>query len=406
MLRWKLLKYFIALFPLVSILALPISEPIKKQVLDRNEVRWYRTKDLANRTETIAVKSGADTSPSKVRIKVGLPPNLKSVVSDYDFRVFENGPKESFLNYVVDSRVLPGPEKKDFEDILRITDRHSKNRTLYAIDKALDESLQSQLKQSEIPRSFMTAAGNQQWDHDLWVKNCIDQKIKGSSCKEVDTILNKWEFSRLCLWSGAEKRWREDTGVAIHTDNQISPNGDIYFDVPLGTNDSGFLTIHYGLDHVEPPVNISSADGYRITKVNPRDLSAGAWWINPYYYTVETVIAVGLIILCVLIAWPSLRPLQYLPIYKIFNTALKTNDEEVWDLAFKKYRYFIIVQFKKTMSGLQERMSNDEVLDFIKYAMRGSFGKHSEKFRNDKDLDQFIKQQLKKLVVVTAYANA
>ena len=51
-------------------------------------------------------------------------------------------------------------------------------------------------------------------------------------------------------------------------------------------------------------------------------------------------------------------------------------------------------------------MSNDEVLDFIKYAMRGSFGKRSEKFCNDKDLDQFVKQQLKKLVVVTAYANA
>ena len=205
MLRWKLLKYFIALFPLVSVLILPISEPIKKQVLDRNEVRWYRTKDPANRTETIAVKNGADTAPSKVRIKVGLPPNLKSVVSDYDFRVFENGPKASFLNYVVDTEVLPGPEKKDFEDILRITDRHSKNRTLYAIDKALDESLQSQLEQAEIPRSFISTAGNQQWTHDLWMKNCIDQKINGSSCKEVDAILNKWEFSRLCLWSGAER---------------------------------------------------------------------------------------------------------------------------------------------------------------------------------------------------------
>lgn len=406
MLRWKLLKYFIAFFPLVSVLVLPISEPIKKQVLDRNEVRWYRTKDPATRTETIAVKNGADTAPSKVRIEVELPPNLKSVVSDYDFRVFENGPKATFLNYVVDTGVLPGPEKKDFEDIVRITDRHSKNRTLYAIDKAFDESLRSQLEKSEIPSSFITTADKQQWTHDLWLKNCADQKIKSSSCQEVDAILNKWEFSRLCLWAGAEKRWREDTGIAIHTDNQISPNRELYFDVPLGTNGSGFLTIHYGLDRVEPIVNISSADGYRITKVNPKDLNAGAWWISSYYYTVETLIAVGLIILCVLIAWPSLRPLQYLPIYKIFNTALKTNDEEVWDLAFKKYRYFIIVQFRKTMSGVQERLSNDEVLDFIKYAMRGSFGKHSDKFRNDKELEQFVQRQLKKLVVVTAYANA
>ena len=88
--------------------------------------------------------------------------------------------------------------------------------------------------------------------------------------------------------------------------------------------------------------------------MNPKDLSAGAWWINPYYYTVETFNRSRLNHFMCADCVAVIKATSIPPDIQNINTALKTNDEEVWDLAFKKYRYFIIVQFKKTMSGLQD----------------------------------------------------
>src|SRR5438132_1316923 len=81
MFRWKVLKYLTAFLPAVSFLLTPFSEPLKKQVLNKNDLRWYRLSDSTNRVDRIAIRNSGDNPLSKIQIEVALQSTSSDSVS-------------------------------------------------------------------------------------------------------------------------------------------------------------------------------------------------------------------------------------------------------------------------------------------------------------------------------------
>jgi hypothetical protein len=407
MLRWRLLKYFLAFFPLASVLVSPWSDPFKKEIFNKDDLRYYRFSDGANRTDRIVVKNAGETGLSNVRVQLSFAPSNDSI-SNFEFSQFESGSRTSFLDLVVEPESLARLEKEHAGDILKIADRHCKIRTLNVIDKTFDSVLFSKFEQLKMPEAMMKPVREKEWGHELWVQKCKQRNISDERCQSLDRIFADWEFSRQSFWLQGYKRWRDTTGVAVNYANyQILPHDNLFFDIELPMKKTAVLDIQYGSPSMKPELTITSLDTKRITKVDKEDLAASSLWFNLNYYRAETVVALVLVGLSVAFAWPALRPAQVLPVFKIFNFAIKTNDDEAWELAFKKHRYYIVVQLKNLLSKLNQTLplSNEEVFDHLKYSMRGSFGKHSDKFKSDEDLGKYINGQLATLVAVSAYAG-
>jgi len=353
------------------------------------------------------VKNAGEAALSKVRVQLTLPPG-KDNIANFEFSEFESGSRTSFLDAVVEPDSLVKLNKDQVESIRKIADRHHKLRTLSGIDATFDATLSSKLRSLNVPESITQPINKKEWTHDLWLQKCKQRGIDDSRCEMLETVFCDWEFSRQDFWLEAHKRWRDDTGVMVtYENNQILPTAQMYFDLPLGAKEAGIFDIRYGSTSMTPELTVASIDTNRITKVDKDDLAISTFWFNLKYYRVETIIALILVFSCAVFAWPVMRPIQFLPVFKIFNFAIKTNDDEAWDLAFKKYRYYIVVHLKELLADVNKvlPLNNEEVFDFIKYGLRGYFGKHSDKFKSNEELGQFITKQLRTLVAVWANAD-
>jgi hypothetical protein len=409
MLRWKLLKYLIAFLPLATVFLLPFVDPIKRQFLNRSDLRWYSSQDKAKRTQTIIVSNGGGGTMSSILVEFNIPPNAGKSVSDFNYSTFASTPRISFLDTLASPDTLTKLDSPVSAKILELADEHSNSRSLYAVDQVFDDLLVTRLQASKLPAVILDVIRQKRGNHNLWIQKCNEVKSAKPQCSLVDAVIGKWELEKRNLQVTACNKWREATGVKVlSSPTKLSPDNSLFFNFSLANSESAFLNIQYGPDALNPvTTKTSSTATEQSTQVTDlKDLSAPTWWIFAKYYPRLAISYVAAVLFGLFFAWPWLKPLSLLRIHKLFNFAVKTNDYEVWELAFRRHRYVIQQKFRSLCSEFEKEhlsSSPEELFDFLRYRLRASVGKHSTKFKSEEELNRFIHQELRRLV---AYANS
>lgn len=406
MLRWKILKSIAVIFPLMVVLASPFLDPIRRRLLNRSDLRLFTTNDSTDRTQTIVIHNAGDVGLSKVFIGVNVPRNIERPISDFLFASDESVPFTSFVETLAHSDAwthLPTPDR---DKIGVIADDHSSIRTLYKLDQAFDSILIGRLQAdrsltSAVSDLRVTSGSYDDW-HYIWLKGCEFNPLPNPACRRVDNALMDWEYTKRSVQMDAFKRWHEMTGVEIIPGGRrLSPNGVVYFALPLGPDESAFLRIRYGPNSLplSEPFIFSNPER-KITRMDgERDLFASSLWIFGRYYPLLSFFWMVLIAACLRLAWPVIRPPALLPSYGVFNLALKTNDPNHWELASQRYKFHIFRVYRRLWARFKQtdvEHSPEEMFDFIKSCSIGE--KEHTLFRDQGDLNGFIRRKLEQLI--------
>ncbi len=345
---------------------------------------------------------------SNILVEVAIPPNAGKSVSDFNYSTFASTPGTSFLDTLTSPAVLAELERPVSDKILELADEHSNARALYAVDQVLDENLVTKLQTSKAPSPVVDAIRQKRGNHTLWMQTCDGRKAASPQCAPTAAVFRDWESRKRNFQVAACNKWREATGIKVMpASTNLSPNRNLFFNFSLAQNESAILNIQYGPDALNSiNTKTSSAVAEQSTQVSdPKDLGAPTWRVFAKYYPRLALSYAGAVLFGLVFAWPWLKPHNLLPIHKLFNFAVKTNDYEVWELAFRRHRYVIQQQFRGLRSELEKEhlsVSPEELFDFLRYRLRATLGQHSTKFKSEEDLNRFIHRELRQLV---AYAN-
>jgi hypothetical protein len=405
MLRWRILKSVAVIFPLMVVLGSPFLDPIRRRLLNRSDLRLFTTNDSTDRTQTIVIHNAGDVGLSKVFIGINVSREIERPVSDFFFASHESVPFTSFVETLAHSETWTRLPPADREKVGVIADDHSNIRTLYDLDQAFDSILIGKLQTNKSLASAVadlraTHGSYDDW-HYVWLKGCEYNPSPNPACRQVDNALAEWEYTKRNLQMDAFKRWHEVTGVEIiPPSRRLSPNGMVYFVLPLGPDESGFVRIRYGPNSMplSEPVIFSNPER-KITRMNgERDLFASSLWIFGRYYPLLTLFWVVLIVACLRLVWPVIRPPALLPTYGVFNLALKTNDPNHWELASQRYKFYIFRVYRRLWARFKQTdvaHSPEEMFDFIRSCSISEKG--NTLFQDQIDLNGFIGRKLEQL---------
>lgn len=409
MVRFRIVRYLSALIPFIITIVSPLSQPLYRQFISQYDLRWYTPPEPIDRHQPIALYNGGSAGLPKVMVELDVKADAPGAVMDFDFSAMRIGPSTSFLNTLVDSDALTGLSQPEKDKIATIVDEHSPSRSLYAIDKALDDSLMLKLKTNKAFSSITdelqkTTNSCNAW-HGYWLKKCGANQLPGSICSQVDKILENWEWTKRGLYGAAAKRWRELTGVtAMLPSGQISSVGKTFFTLSLSSGESGSLMVDYGPDPVKSvAIKVSSnviENAFRVDKLS--DLRKSPLLIFAKNHILVTSIILLSVFLSILGVWHVIKPNKLRPTYRIFNLALQTNNYEFWEHAYQRHRYFILQRFRHFRDLFNKRNLNldaEEVLDFVRASLVNRYKLNNQLYKNENTLNRYIRSQVRFLVL-------
>ncbi|HJP95599.1 MAG TPA: hypothetical protein VJ875_26865 [Pyrinomonadaceae bacterium] len=348
----------------------------------------------------------------KAHIRLKISSNKPLPVSDFSFTPFSGGPQISFIDSIADTDSLPNPAQSDMDPLLSVLDSHSGTRTLFAIEQALNGVLASRLRKNAKLTKTVDDLQNANYScdewHRLWPSKCSENKVAPGVCQQGSSVIEAWEVSRRQLIEKARQKWHEGTGVVVlSSDPNLSPSGDMDFTFDVGANESCFLRIDYNRDpsyKIGTSVEVlSSSIATTSEVVDEADLRAPfPLFMLQYHSTAIMVLLLGFS--CALFfSWPAIRPKQLLPIDKVFREALRTDDEEYWEHAYQRYRFYVTQQFRDLRDSAHKpnlKPDSEELLDYIRNRLIDAYGTKPGKLRGEKKLKQFVNNELQALVTL------
>jgi hypothetical protein len=84
--------------------------------------------------------------------------------------------------------------------------------------------------------------------------------------------------------------------------------------------------------------------------------------------------------------------------HKLFNLAIRTREHEYWEMALQRQRYFIVENFaalRVVLGRTSVERTTEQLLDYI----RAQLTRVARYYPNEKELQEFIRAQLRFLVL-------
>lgn len=407
MLASKVFRYLVVILPAVLFVFSPIAEPLNRALFKRYDVRWFKSRDVKARTQTVGVYNGSDRPLPLVLVDIDIQAEVRRPVADMSFTHVESSLGTSFFDTVVRAIAatgLPSDAKGTIEPVL---DTHYKDRTLPALDQAFDTTLSLQLQKdktlakaaSELQR---TGKSCPEW-HSAWIDRCSGSLLR-PECKLVNDVLGHWETWKRKVHEDACELWHQTGSIKwLNPDGQLAPRGKMLFSFPLESDEAGFLTFRAGPSQVnsaEPSVVTSTID--HVTRVdNADDLRASFIYISFKYNFFFTVFF--LLVLCFSSVWAFKAltlPLQ--PAHRTVNLALETDYYVYWELVFQQYHLDIISEYGRLRAEYDRnhRVSLDpeEVLSHVKAMLEIDYNENHTVYESEQQLDTFISNSLETLL--------
>jgi|GEM_PF-2529017 len=407
MFRLKIVRYTVFLGSTISLLLPFFSEYVRQKTLQRYDLRWHQELDTRSRIQTIAVRNAGSQPKGNLVLDIDLGPNKSGVISDFEASLSDRKPYTSFMeavtkgSFALETLVLKSPER---DRIIQAVDRHSSSRNLDDLDKIFDDILEERLAAlagSKILNYFhQTNTPPANW-HDIWHQKCGVTK-PSSDCSKVDAILADWERSKQGFLNQALFKWHEATDLRLEPESEgLSPNGRVSVTLSLAAGEARFLRFHYSHNPASALTVLRSTTGEQTVQVRkPSDLFSTPVSIL-FDLHPNLKIFLGLIFLILVLLSPFLVPVQLLPIHRVFNIALETEDYEFWQQALDRYRFFILQQFRELRRIFNPELVADpeEIMDFVRNGLTIVHKSNGLGFRNIRDLNAFIHDELRDLVL-------
>ena len=400
------------LVPLALTFFSSFSESVQRWLFGGYEIRWQVDKaESDRRTQLITVRNNGSTPLYKAHIHLTIASNKRFPVADFSFARLPNGPQISFFDSLARLDFAPNAAQADLKQLVTALDSHSNPKTLFALEEAYNTILLSSLRANKQLRGTLTDLENTIQNHDdwhsVWPSRC---KVAPAACQQGSSSLEGWEASRLQLLEKGRQKWFESTGVELIPNNsRLSPSGDVDFAFDLGTKESCFLQVHYNPDpssQISAEVQVLSGSGIGTSEVvDQRDL-ATPLPLFMFKYHFHYLVAVVLVLIAVLwFSWPVLRPKQLLPIHKVFRHALRTDDQEYWEHAYQRFRFFVNQEFRDLRQAVGKpylKPESEELLDYVRNSLIKRYGDNPSELVSEKKLKQFISARLEDLVALAA----
>lgn len=370
--RWKILTFVVAVVTFLATLSSDYSEPIKRLLFGRYDVRLFASWNEPQRSQMVTILNvGKETSPP-LEIKIDL---RHGTVTDFVCSAAADGSPVSFLATFAELDLTRGKIQAD--RILGFLDRHNDSASLGDIEESFKAQLKAALQSAgHNPRDIMQFLASP-GIHQQRVARCTKAPAADASCR-IEKELVRWEHTVTGIRRDAIDRWRERTGVAVSfLGGELSPTGGMRFLTTLGPGETRFLSFRYGPDSVTTSGSITSN---MTPVVSENDLKASSFSLMARYEPSKLIFCTLLLLVSLLFAWPSLTGLSSLKTHQVFNLALKTDgtdNEEVWELAYHRVRYELINEFRQQCAIFGKpnvHATGEELFEFIRDRLRIDYG--------------------------------
>jgi len=260
--------------------------------------------------------------------------------------------------------------------------------------------LKSRLKAANGGKEFQTANQQTKTWHADWNRKCSVGK-PSSDCQTIHSVFADWEKARTSFRNAALQSWQAQTGVGlVSQSDQLSLDNKLMMTLSLAPNESRVFKFYYSHYPGTVSTTFRSNEGEETYQLDSdKEVFASFATILFALHPICYFVLIALILLALLYG-PLLLPLPIVPIYKIFNFALESRDEDYWKHALERHRFSILRQFRslKKKENSDNPMTEQEVLDYVRdwLTVRNDFG--APKFRSTKSLERSIHDELWRLV--------
>lgn len=330
-------------------------------------------------------------------------PESPNIITNFNSGQIDSDPSGSFLQVFEHLEALSTASGTEAEALRSFLDEHQKPGSLSEVDVAFEKLLVNRLKSIAARRLNIDSFVRQTETHRYWLSKCNDERSKRIECR-MEKLREEWEYRKRLIFDEARKKWENVTGVVYTTRNDsFDAKGKLFYSFQLNAKEGRWLQIQYGPSSVRGIKSeiSSSVDREPTRVVNAGDLTASSLGIFLKYHPAHVAWCFGGIVLCLAIALPALRPVSLLPVHKIFNFALRTNDTEAWAEASKQYKYHIMQRYRALCSTLRKDVSlaPEDVFDYIRDRLRVEYKEEKLLYDDEAHLSRFVELYLRRLVV-------
>ncbi|MBV9209917.1 MAG: hypothetical protein JOZ52_04780 [Acidobacteria bacterium] len=378
----------------------------------RYDLRWRMSDEKADKIQTIAVHNCRQEGVKKIFIDLDV---ASGSVADFDFATVNEKARTSFIDTLSDAAAAPPLSADEVDQLIPLVDKRANTRDLCLLDKTLDAFLLHQLQTDHVTSGLAQTLTNGGSNTDNWYASlsdqCFGEKAATNACDKIKSLFFTWERARGIFREAAFKNWHDKTGVAVYPDgNQLALSGKVLFSLDLEPKESAYLRIRYNNDpklRTQAKANVSAGPDKSIVQVqDAADLD-----ISPLRYFIKSngfllLILSGVLLLFLRFSYPVLIPLSLVPIQKVFKIAVTTDDQDFWEHAYQRYRFYVWQQFRDLQirhSKPKVKFETEELLDHIRDKMTVHYRKKPRQLirciATQKKLNAYIRDQLLPLVI-------
>lgn len=408
MFRLKLVRYWIFLSSALLVLLPLFSATIRKETLDRYNVRWQQELDQTNRVQRLVVRNAGEAD---AKLILAIKFDQRSAITDFDAAPIPNGPAFSIfdawnlVNTTLSPSLLNEQERERFRQVI---DQHKRNRSLNDVDTFLDKLLVERLRSSKISAKSLaylgTLGATSNW-YDKWRNRC-DRATGDSDCPRVENLISRWEEMKTALYGELYQKWAERTGISIIGDDMFTFNdGELNLLLKPQAGDSVFIRVHYFHNPVRLSTSLQSMTGAHTTLFSNIDLLSSNFFVAFFQLHPGLLLLLPIAVLLALALLPYALPLRLLTNRKVLALALRTDDYEFWKEALDRYRFYFLEEYRelRRIYNPALKMDTEEVLDYARTRLtREQQVDHPRlaKMRDGK-IREFVSDELRNLILTT-----
>jgi hypothetical protein len=403
MARLKLVRYWVFLFSAVLGLLPLFSATIRKETLDRYNVRWQQELDQSNRVQSLVVRN---TGEPNAKLMLAIRFQEEGAIAGFDASPTANGPAFSIfdawklINSSPHVYLLSDQERERFG---RVVDQHAPKRSLNDVDNFLDSLLVERLRSSKISAKSLTFLGTigatSNW-HDRWRNRC-DRATGDSDCARVESVVSKWEEMKTALYGEVDQKWEQRTGISVIGDHTSAFNAnELNLLLKPRAGETVFIRVHYFHSPVTLSTTLQSMTGAHTTLFSNVGVLSSIPFVALFQLHPTVIPLVPIVVFLLLAVLPYALPLPLLTNRKLLVIALRTDDYEFWKEALDRYRFYFLEEFRELRriynSSLQ--MDTEEVMD---YARTRLTREHQIGQLRRANIREFVSDELRNLILTT-----
>jgi hypothetical protein len=399
----KLVRYSVLLMSIVGIVLPLISVSIRKETLDRYNLRWHQAFNEQTRMQTIRVRNAGDERSGKLIVEVVA--DKPGLFGDIETASSEANPSVSLLK-VAGSSCLTSDCKAIFsqserEQLARAADTND-HAAIADIETVFDEILFERLRTAGSKKIAVGLFGdgpfNTEGVHRHWHEQC-KERAEQIECRKVDSVILDWELAKQAYYTEMLETWGRSAGVAF-ANIQKNPNSGFALIFQLDPGEVRIVKVHYShLSGKALPSVVSNTGDQTTLVANSNDLFST--WIS-FFWTLHPHITI-LIAVAILALLPFMRffvPLHLISTKRLFDVAVRNDDYQFWKEALERHRFYILQQYREVKKSLNPNlvMDSEEVIDYVRSRMTDQFKSGRLPMTTQTHLDMFIRSELEDLV--------